>query len=190
MSFPYADPREAITDLEEGLLRPEDAPGADVDTSPWTVTDEESAAWALTRIRQARETAARRNAPALLLIREHEAAIAALQATVDANNNRAQGTVDWFTIHLTRWHREQYEADPDPKHRTTTSIDLPGGMLVSRQTSGRILAADVARLDEEFHRVKVEPDKNAIKAHIKASGEIPDGVQWEHPRRVFGVEAP
>jgi len=189
VSFPYTDAREAVLDVQERTLRPADPPDdADLEASPWTVTDEDTAAWAIVKIRIATEAAARRNAPALALIAEHEAEIASLRATVEANDARAQHDVDWFTIHLTRWHRERYEADTDPKHRTTTSIDLPGGVLTSRQTPGKVLSvADPEALPEGLRRVKVEPDRKAITAWVKSTGEVPEGVEWERPRRVFGV---
>jgi hypothetical protein len=189
MSFPHADPADAVLDLEERILRPADAPDdGDLDESPWQVTDESSAAWALSKIRQARGTARRRNADTLALIDAHEAAIAGLREVVDANDRQAQGTVDWFTVLLTAWHRRVYEADDDPQHRRTTSIRLAGGVLKSRQSPGKVEVTDVEVLPEEFRRIKVEADKRALVDWIKSTGEVPPGTSWQPGERRFEVD--
>ncbi len=132
----------------------------------WRVTDAGSADWALRRIADAEK--AQRAAIALA-----EQQIAQVNAWLEGETAKTQRTIDFFTGHLADYHRDLLAADPKAK-----TISLPHGKLVSRVTPDRVEVdeAEVAALPDGMKRVKVEPDKKAILAHVKATGELPVGV--------------
>lgn len=151
----------------------------DLASSPWRVTDETSAEWALLKIRQAKSIARSRNRAALAMIAELHLAIDDLRERVQDNDRQAQRTVEHFEALLFDWHRRVLEDDP-----TAKSIRLGAGLLKSRMTPGRVVSvADPDSLPEDLRRVRVEADKAAIAKHIRETGELLPGVEWERPHR-------
>lgn len=182
----YDDPASIVIDMAELALRPDGAPDdATLGDQPWRIDDEDTAAWALTKIRKARQTARRRNAAAVALIAEHQAAIDELTANVIVPNDRdADRTVEFFTAALTDWHRRQWLADDDPKHRTTNSIRLAGGILTSRAGRDRVEVDDEAALAEiadaeglDFAAYVPKADKVKLMRWIRQTGEVPRGAR-------------
>ena len=90
-----------------------------------------------------------------------------------------EDTIRSFRGLLSDWHRRALAADPRAK-----TIELPAGRLVARKQPDRIEIADV----DEFLalnpgaptivRTTVSPDKRAILADVKETGEILPGVQF------------
>jgi phage host-nuclease inhibitor protein Gam len=154
-------------------------------TDPFTVDSLDRAEWAMRKVRQKRRAAA-----------EVSAAASAERARIDAweraEIERLTADESFFLSHLERFHRDRLEEDPKAK-----TIKLPSGELKLRAASDRVEVTDYATfilsqpLDSPLLRVKTEPDKAAIKAHIKKSGEVPEGVVFipgkaEHP--TFSVD--
>lgn len=180
-----ADHAAKVLDLELRTLQPDPPPDdGNLTESNWQVTDEASAEWSLRKVRDARQTCQRATQTARELIAEHERALASLRGYVADQERRAQRTADHFTSLLVDWHRRVLAEDPSRK-----SIPLSAGLLKSQQTRGKVLSvADAEKLPEGLRRQKWEPDKKAITAWIKETGEIPEGVSWEKPYRKFEVD--
>lgn len=178
---------DEILDLQESTLRPSDPPDdGNLPESTWTIADESAATWALLKIRQARETAMRRNVPALELIAEHEAAIAELRRVVDANDRLAQSTVDHFTSLLTDWHRRVLDDDPAAK-----TIELAAGTLKSRAMPDKVTVTDpdavhawaVANGYDEVSRLEPKVDGRALRKAVKDAPAIPGVTVTPRPRK-------
>lgn len=197
-AFPYADSAEAVLDIALRHLTPDEAPDdGHLDDQRWQVADERAAEFAMLKIRQARQTAARRNAASVELIDEYRKAIDDLQQAVDANNAQAQHTVDHFTALLTDWHRRVLADDPRAK-----SIRLGAGTLKSTAGRDRVEVHPDADLDAllavsdaieggGFARREVKVDRRQLLAHIKATGEVPPDVEFVRATdadRTFRVE--
>lgn len=178
-------PEETVLDTALRVLALDDGTPDDgnLAASPWQVSDERSAESALLRIRQARLRAHRRSAAAREMLAAHEAESANLRERISSIEADAAHTTDHFEALLKDWHRQVLDEDPRSK-----SIKLGSGLLRSRMTPGKVLSvADPEALPAALQRVKVEADRAAITAHIKAEGEVPEGVEWEHPHRTYTV---
>ena len=132
----------------------------------WRVTDAGSADWALRRIAEKRGHLAE--------IEEHaDEVIAQVTAWLEGERQREEPRIEFFASLLADYHRDLLAADPKAK-----TVHLLNGKLVARQTPDRVEVDEskVPTLPLEFQRVKIEADKKALLAHIKATGELPNGV--------------
>lgn len=181
-AFPYADTNEAVLDIALRHLQPDDAPddGAlDETERRWQVDDERSAEWALLKIRQARQTARRRNAASVELIGEYQRAIDDLQAVIDANDQRAQHTADHFEALLKDWHRRVLAEDPK-----AISIKLGAGMLKSRagrdtvEVDDEEAVAEIASAESlDFGEFVPKVNRTKLLSWIKKTGNVPTGAR-------------
>jgi len=73
------------------------------------------------------------------------------------------------------------------------SIKFPAGTLKRTKGRERVTVADESAFiasyrDTEMVRVKEEVAKSAIAKHIKATGEVPEGVEMERADDVFSIK--
>lgn len=97
---------------------------------------------------------------------------------------RLQPQIEFFTNLLVAWHQEVLEqafeeAGGDWSKVRGKTRRLPSGNVSARLSPMTVEVDDDVFLPaapDELVRVKREPDKVAIREHVKATGEIPPGV--------------
>jgi phage host-nuclease inhibitor protein Gam len=141
--------------------------GGPVEVPTFTVDSLDKANWAMAKIARAEERAERRKLAA-------EAYKSRVDAWLTDANKADLDTVDHLTEMLRPWAETEIAKAGKTKH-----VKLLGGEIGYRQSPERLdwvgNDADLAALPDTLKRVKVEPDKVAAKAQIKATGEIPAG---------------
>lgn len=141
---------------------------------PWRVTDEQRAAWATDKVLAARERLARVKA--------------ACQAMIDDAAREAQDVEAFFLPLLEEWARN----NPPRKGKTIRLLTgalsfrtVPGGPRVTDAEAALSWAkaeyADLVIVSERL-------DVNGIKDYVKASGDVPPGVEIIEPRESFDVK--
>jgi len=112
----------------------------------------------------------------------YNAEIQRLQLNATAEAAKRDGRMAWLSQALAGY----YHASG------ATKITLPYGTLSQRKQPERITIEDIdafcqANSGSDLVRTKETPDKKAIKQHIKADGEIPDGVEVERADPKFTI---
>lgn len=130
------------------------------------ITNDQKAAWALKKIKELETD-----------ITEWKVYYALQLKKIEENN---QNNIEYFKGLL----HEYFVSVP---HKTTKGgqekYELPGGELILKPESTDFTRDDKTLLEwcknekPEFVRTKEEPAWNDIKAHIKATGELPAGVE-------------
>lgn len=162
--------QEAYEDLERHLIGDEaDLPEhlgdlADVDRTIRAI------AWRRRKLAQAQQVA--------------DAVIERTREHLDAERKRFD--TSFLEDRLRGYHEARLADDPRAK-----SLSFPAGTLKARTTPGRVevdAAVFLAAAPDELVRVKREPDKTAIAAHVKATGEVLPGVEMVPGDVRFTVE--
>lgn len=192
------DPLTVVTDaLAPGRDPFADAPSLTDDSEPWSVTDRSAAEWAIAKMAQADILFAERTAASNAAIEALEAEIERHREFIDACASERDRTKTFFSIHLTAWlrrMRQEDEAEGLEDDKIVKSVRLAHGVVKSAKRSDIVLIPDEAAFvtlhgdDSEFVRVKREPDRTAIRKHIKLAGHAPAGVLVERGEIEYSVE--
>ena len=151
-------------DMEDiAVMTPAELPA----NTAFAVDTLDKANWAMAKIARSEARVNQRQAAA-------NAYITRINAWVDTANKADLDTVDNLTGLLRSWAEVEIAKAGKTKH-----VKLLGGEIGYRQSPERLdwvgTDSDLAALPDTLKRVKVEPDKVAAKALIKAKGEIPNG---------------
>ena len=151
---------------------------SDENRDGFKIDSPELADWALGKIREAQNEIDEAQ-------EVHAANVARADEWLDQQATAARATIAWMTEHLRRWFEPTY----DDKHK---SASFPNGRCGFRKNPPRLDVSDPeaavtwARAElPAAVRVAEDVDKAAIKAHIKATGEIPDGVDYREGEPTF-----
>lgn len=180
-----------MTAIEEHVDYDEHEPATwpEEERTAWRIWSDRAADWAMRKLARAQQERAR-------IITAFDDA----QADLTERRNRAlakpERDIDFFTTHLAAYHADLFE-----QGRAGTSYPLAYGTLTSRALPGRIEVTDEAAFREwaegtnrlDLLRVKVEPDKQALKAlpaHddgrlMTGEGELVPGVVLVAGERSF-----
>lgn len=123
-----------------------------------------------------------------------EADEAVAQAQIDQVNawlerRRAARDTSYLEACLRQYHEARLAVDPKAK-----TVSLPSGRLVARKAPDRVDVPDATAFfaeqpdDSELVRHRFEPDKPSILKHIKATGEVPAGVEFLPGDVAFSVK--
>lgn len=82
----------------------------------------------------------------------------------------AQKDITWYDMLLCDYALRRREESGEK------SVKLPYLTIQTRTTPMKVEVPDAEKLPPQFQRKKVEADLNALKAHIKDTGEVPEGV--------------
>lgn len=157
---------------EARIIDAYDAPPEETDATPPEITDADLAAVA--RKRHFRTDQIRRlSEPFNAEIDHLRDLIALMEADRDAAVREHQRHIDWYDAILTSYHRQRHGQTGEK------TLRLPYGIsLKARKAPDRVEIEDPAILPEGFRRLKVEADKRAVLAHLKATGEVLEGVTY------------
>lgn len=143
----------------------------------FSITDDRSAEWALGKIREAKA--------------EQEKWEAFYSEKLEAVRKECQNTIDFMTHHLRRYFLTQ-------EHKVTkTGIEkysLPSGELTLKPAGIDYKRDEIAMLAwcEEHLPEAIKVTRKAgwaeVKAHIKETGEIPDGVEPFETEPTFSIK--
>ena len=148
---------------------------AEVEQEGFTVKNQQTAEWVVKRIAQHR----RRQAEVDEL---YQAELYRLKAWKQKQDEKEQASIDYFENILKPWAQEQGK-----------SVSLPSGRVRFRKMQDKFIYDDQAVMAwakehlPEAIRVKEELEKKAIKDHVKATGELPDGLTIEQQEPKFEV---
>lgn len=172
-ALPIPDPPEVDVDMPETYEL--DTELDDAQRARWFIDSDVLASWAMRKLAGLRSAQRRDDATASA---EHE--------RIDRWRAwRARGReahIEFFTRHLEDYGRRQREAG-------RKSLSLPTGEVRTREVRGGFRVVDEAAVLEwardyapQAIRVRESLDKAALNAAIKATGEVPPGVEPEPDR--------
>lgn len=180
----------AAEHLDE-YLRETWAEGADAE-SPYAIGDKghelQEAEWACRKL-------AKLTGDRDAILRAGHAQIESVKAWMAGETTRLARDIDYFTNLLIAWHQERLseayeEAGGDWSKVRGKTRRLPSGVVSARQSPPSVDVDDEVFLPAapgELVRVKREPDKTAILAHVKTTGEVPAGVTFREGDVTFKV---
>ncbi len=110
------------------------------------------------------------------------------RADLHVENERHRFDPSFLEDRLRGYHQARLADDPKAK-----SISFPSGALKARKSPDRVEVDPVPFLavqpeGSSLVRVKREPDKSAIAAHVKATGEVLAGVELVPGEVRFSIE--
>lgn len=158
--------------LRDHLADVLDVPETDDERERFRIDGPNTAEWALRKLARIEHQLA-----------EDELVAQDEQERIDAwlreRSSAAERDASYFRSILTEWHREVLAEDPKKK-----TITLPAGVLKARKRPDTVDVVDFDALKDfaegngrlELLRVKVEPDKPAIKKAVIEAGEAVPGV--------------
>jgi hypothetical protein len=114
-----------------------------------------------------------------------DAEVARIEEWRTKQTSNAQGAVGYLTARL-----QQFSEFVGRTKRTS-----PNGVLKWAKARERVVIDDVDYFctqwsDSGFVRVKIEPDKAAVMAHVKAHGTEPEGASIERGDDTFKIDLP
>lgn len=177
-------------DIIASRLAPEENAG---DSTPWEISDERGAEWALARIRLEHRRCDEDTFAARDAIDALQEEIDRLRGFVADREAQRDGTVLFFQGKLVAYLRMLRIDDPKK-----ASIKLSNGWVKSR--AGRdtveveaplLVAQQAAEQGFDFATWEPKVNKPKLLAHIKATGEIPDGARLitaDPDDRTYSVE--
>jgi len=183
---------EPVDPIDYDLTDPEILAMPPAERERFTITDDQQATWAMRKLMSLRKRQAEIDALARVEIERIESWHLHASGGLIADTN-------YFTGVLVEYARAERETN-DRK-----SISLPYGMVKSRAGSRHVEVSDVAAFTQwaqanspTLLRVRVEPDKAAIKASLKdegtagvidtTTGEIVPGVTIVQSQTTYTVE--
>ena len=156
--------------MEERTIYPEH-----VEKEVFQVSDQQSAEWTVRKIAEHRKR--QKEVDELL-----QAELFRLKQWAQKEMEKEENNIAYLESLLMPWAQEQGK-----------SISLPSGRVRFRKVPDKFIYDDQAIITwakqhlPEAVRIKEEPDKAAIKAHVKATGELPDGLTIEPQEPKFEV---
>lgn len=179
-------------------------PGLPEELQKWRIEDKGAAAWAMEKLAGYVGQQNENDSIADERITRLRAEIESVQEWAREENDKLQGSVDYFTEQLRVWHMSIVEADPNDdeawdkeKNKTVT---LPDGVVSVRKGSYSTQIEDedafadwLTDQDDEFEAeflvTRLASDaKSRITQYIGATGEIPPGVKYERSEPKFEVK--
>lgn len=143
----------------------------------FSITDDGKAEWAMRKIREAQE--------------EYDRMATHFNAQLTAIAERRESTVSYMTQLLADYFQGV------PRHVTKTGIEkykLPSGELVMKPAGLDYKHEETALLEwcrkehPEYIKITEKPSWSDVKAYIKSTGEIPDGVMPVETPAKFDVK--
>ena len=156
--------------MEEKVYYPEH-----MEQEAFAVSDQQSAEWTVRKIAEHRRR--QREVDEL-----YQAELYRLKKWMEKETEKEQNSILYLESLLIPWAQAQDK-----------SVSLPSGRVRFRKMPDNFIYDDQAIITwakkhlPEAVRVKEEPDKAAIKAHVKATGELPDGLTIEPQEPKFEV---
>ena len=148
---------------------------SEVEQEGFSVKDQQTAEWVVRRIAESRK---RQNEIDEL----YQAEMFRLKTWKEKEMQKEQSNIEYFETVLKPWAQEQGK-----------SVSLPSGKVRFRKMQDKFIYDDqmvIAWAKQhlpEAIRVKEELEKKAIKDHVKATGELPDGLSIEQQEPKFEV---
>lgn len=156
--------------MEERTIYPEH-----VEKEAFQVSDQQTAEWTVRKIAEHRKR--QREVDELL-----QAELFRLKQWAQRETEKEENSIMYLESLLKPWAQEQGK-----------SISLPSGRVRFRKVpdkfiydDGKVVSWAIKNLPEAV-RWKSEPIKDMIKAHVKATGELPDGLTIEPQEPKFEV---
>ena len=146
-----------------------------IEQESFQVTDQQSAEWTVRKIAEHRRR--QREVDEL-----YQAELYRLKKWMEKETEKEQNSILHLENLLMPWAQEQGK-----------SVSLPSGRVRFRKVPDKFIYDDRAVIEwakanlPEAVRIKEEPDKATIKAHVKATGELPDGLTIEPQEPKFEV---
>ena len=156
--------------MEERTIYPEH-----VEKEVFQVSDQQTAEWTVRKIAEHRKR--QKEVDELL-----QAELFRLKQWAQKEMEKEENNIAYLESLLIPWAQEQGK-----------SISLPSGRVRFRKVPDKFIYDDQAVIAwakqhlPEAVRIKEELEKNTIKAHVKATGELPDGLTIEPQEPKFEV---
>lgn len=155
--------------LEDFLAAAGQPDGFTGEGSAFAITDDDTALWAVRRVAQAQREIDR-------VKRQAQVELDRINAWVEANTVKAQGTVDYFESLL----GDYLVSVRDDERDGRKSITFPDGTVTSRVTPGKVKVEDVdafiAWADANGHSDWVRVKRDADVAAVKKVADLADGL--------------